>query len=282
MDNKTQVNINRNNRNRIPPWAWGSIAAATLALILGYLLFFNRPQSQPAVTPTMTPTMTPTVTSTIAVLEVTSTPNLLTPTSTPLTVEVTPTPGTPTPAGPTATVVVIEVTSTPGPPTVTPPARATTAATATQATTAPASIPTTTGQTTPAATGAAVPSPQATLTANEQTVMDALRGAANGDRVSTVRYDGTNLTVDFQLVDGATTATAREQVRAMLLALSQNTLGYSKLMMRGMTQTSGQDPPIQLTYDQTVVSTIDWATVPAADVYGKAEARTLQPPFDTP
>ena len=254
MDSNTQVNINRDNRNRIPPWAWAVIAAAALALILGYLLFFNQPQPQTAVTPTATPTT--------LVVEVTSTPNLLTPSATPLTVEVTPTAGSPTAAAPTATVAVIEVTSTPRPPTATPAVVATV---------------------TPAPTAAASPSPQATLTADEQTVMDALRGIPNGDRVRTVRFDGTDLTIGFQLTDGATAATAREQVRAILVALSQNTLGYTKLMLRGETGTGGQEEPaIQLTYDRNTVTTVDWSTLPDADVYGRAESRTIQPPFDAP
>lgn len=263
MDDKTQVNINRPDRNQIPPWAWAAIAAAALALILGYLLFFNQPQQQPAATPTVTPTT--------SVVEVTSTPNLLTPSATPLTVEVTPTPGSPTAAAPPATAVVVDVTSTPGPASATPVVFATVTA-----------APTTAGQPTAAPTAGASPSPQATLTADEQTVMDALRGATNGDRVTTVRFDGTDLTVGFQLTDGAT-ATTREQVRALLVALSQNTLGYTKLMLRGGSATGSQEsPPIQLTYDRNTVTTLDWSTLPDADVYGRAESRTLQPPFDTP
>src|SRR5688500_11776728 len=260
MNDRTQVNINQPNRNRIPPWAWAVIAAATLALILGYLLFFNQPQ-QPAVT--ATPTLSPSPTT--SVVEVTSTPNLLTPTATPLTVEVTPTPGSPTAVAPTVTPVLVEVTSTPGSATATPVAVATV---------------TTTGAT-PAATTQA--SPQATLTTDEQSVLDALRAGTNGDRVTSVRYDGTDLTVDFQLTDGATAATAREQVRGMLVALSQNTLGYTNLELRGGTGTGIQEnPPIQLTYDRNTVTTVDWSTVPEADVYGRAQSSTLQPPFDAP
>ncbi len=258
MDNKTQVNINRNNRNRIPPWAWAAIAAATLALILGYLLFFNRPSPQPAVTPTATPTT--------SVVEVTSTPNLLTPTATPLTVEV-----TPTPAAPTATPVLVEVTSTPGPPTATRPVVAT-------VTTAPA----TAVQATPAATLQASPSPQATLTADEQTVMTALNNAPNGDRVTSVRFDGTNLRVTYHIVDGGTAETAREQVRAMLVALAGSTLNYSKLMLMGAQTASPETASIELTYDKNTVSTTDWTAAPAADIYGKAESQTIQPPYNTP
>jgi len=266
MDDKTQVNINRPDRNKIPPWAWGAIAAAALALILGYLLFFNQPQQQPAVIPTITPT------ATTSVVEVTSTPNLLTPSATPLTVEVTPTAGSPTAAGPTATVAVVEVTSTPGPPSATPVVVATVTA-----------APTTGGQPTAAETTGAAPSPQATLTSDEQTVMDALRGAPNGDRVTTVRFDGTNLTVDFQLTDGATAETAREQVRAILVALSQSTLAYTQLMLRGGAGTGSQETPaIQLTYDRNSVTRLDWSTLPDADVYGRAESSTIQPPFDAP
>ncbi|MEO6457820.1 MAG: hypothetical protein ABIO92_06050 [Chloroflexia bacterium] len=271
MDDKTQVNINRTDRNKIPPWAWGAIAAAALALILGYLLFFNQPQPQTAVTPTVTPTS--------LVVEVTSTPNLLTPSATPLTVEVTPTAGSPTAAGPTTTAVIVEVTSTPGPPSATPVVVATVTVAATAAVQATAA---TTAGASPSPSGA-LPSPQATLTADEQTVMDALRGGTNGDRVTTVRFDGTDLTLGFQLVEGATAATAREQVRAILVALSQNTLAYTKLMLRGGTAIGSQESPaIQLIYDRSNVTNLDWSTLPDADVYGRAESRTLQPPFDTP
>lgn len=268
MDDKTQVNINRPDRNQIPPWAWAAIAAAALALILGYLLFFNQPQQQPAVTPTVTPTT--------SVVEVTTTPNLLTPSATPLTVEVTPTAGSPTAADPTATVVVIEVTSTPGPLSATPVVVATVTA-----------APTTAGQPTAAATTGASPSPQATLTADEQTVMDALRDATNGDRVTTVRFDGTKLIVAYRIVDGGTAESAREQIRAMLVALAGSALNYSKLLLMG-SQTAGQEPAaielsyIELTYDKNTVTTTDWSAVPATDIYGKAETQFIQPPYNTP
>lgn len=256
MDDKTQVNINRPNRNQIPPWAWAAIAVAVLALILGYLLFFNQRQPQPAITPTTTPTT--------VVVEVTSTPNMLTPSATPLTVEVTPTPGSPTPAGPTATAVVVEVTSTPAPATATQPVVASVTPTV-QATSDPS--------------GSSLPA--ATMTADEQGILDLLTRSGNGDKVLSLRYDGTDLKVAYQITDGAA-AEARAQVRAMLEALASSNLNYSKLMLTGSDTPGEITPAIELTYDRNTVTTTDWANVPDSDIYGKAETQTVQPPYNTP
>ena len=256
MDNNTQVNINRNDRNRIPPWAWAAIVVAALALIIGYLLFFNRPSPQPAATPTATPTT--------AVVEVTSTPNLLTPTSTPLTVEVTPTPGSPTPEGPTATAVVVEVTSTPGPATATQPV---------VATVTPA------GQATTDPSGSSLPA--ATMTADEQGVLNLLTRTGTGDKVLSLRYDGTDLRIAYQIDEGGATE-ARAQVRAMLVALANSNLNYSKLMLTGSATPGEISSDIELTYDRNTVTTTDWANAPDADIYGKAETQTIQPPYNTP
>ena len=256
MDNKTQVNINRNDRNRIPPWAWAAIAVAALALIIGFLLVSNQPSSPTAVTPTPTPTT--------AVVEVTSTPNLLTPSATPLTVEVTPTPGSPTPVGPTATAVVVEVTSTPAPATVTQ-AVVATVTPAAQATTDPS--------------GSSLPA--ATMTADEQGVLDLLTRSGNGDKVLNLRYNGTDLKIDYE-ISGTGAAEARNQVRSILAALAGSTLNYSKVLLTGSDTPGEVVPKIELTYDRNIITTTDWANAPDTDIYGKAETQNVQPPYNTP
>ncbi|HUP27987.1 MAG TPA: hypothetical protein VM409_06100 [Chloroflexia bacterium] len=264
MDNRTtQVNVNRPKRNGVPPWAWGALAAAALALILGTIFFLNQQPSQPAVAPTATPTSTPLIT----VVEVTSTPDVNAPTVTPVTVEITPTPGATSTQAPTATARIIQVTATSAPTTAAPP-----------------TVTTASGGTTPSVVGTpggqATVSPQVTMTSDEQSVMTLLTQSSSGLNVTSVRYDGTDLRVDFQPPSGATEA--RQQVRAMLTALAGSNLAYSKLMLTG-SQTAGQGTAaIQLTYDRNTVTSTDWASASDQDVYGKAETQTLQPPYNTP
>jgi hypothetical protein len=120
------------------------------------------------------------------------------------------------------------------------------------------------------------------MTADEQTIMTALESAPNGGRVSSVRFDGTNLRVTYQIVEGGTAETAREQVRGMLAALAGSTLNYSQLMLMG-TETEGDDTAaIQLTYDRNTITTTDWTAAPAADIYGTAQTQSIQPPYNTP
>ena len=119
------------------------------------------------------------------------------------------------------------------------------------------------------------------MTADEQAVLDLLTRSGNGDKVLSLRLDGNDLKIDYQIA-GGTAAEARAQVRAILTALASSNLNYSELMLRGSATPGEVASDIELTYDRNTVTTTDWANAPDADIYGKAETQTIQPPYNTP
>lgn len=292
----TQVNITRTKKNGLPPWLIPAIAALILGSLLLYFLLQPKQQT-PVVSPTVTPTASAVVLTVVS--EVTSTPNLLTPsatamtveitstapqlTQTPIVVQITTTAGPTTPV-PTQTARVVQVTTTAAPtkPTTVatkPAAVATTAApAATTAVQSPTTEATATGTSvlTPSETGTVAPGAGAV-----REITGLLKLAPQAGNITNVTYDGANINVGFQITDASSAAdaarTAREQIRGILSAMTQNTLPYTKLVLKGSSQ---NNVAIDLAYDAGTVRNTDWASVSDAQVYGKAQARSLQPPYD--
>ncbi len=259
------------------------VAAAIAALLLGVLLWLLlRPKD------VNVNVAGPTATPTARVVEVVVTPTPEPPTNTPVVVEVTPTPEPPSPT-PMVLTVVVQVTNTPGPPEPT----ATAQVVVVQVTNTPNPAPTQPPQPTqPPATPTTIP----TLTAQESQIAGPLRQAPNGNQVTYVHYDGSNIQVYFNIVPRETlpeaALQAKQQIKDLLQQLVQVELTYGQVTLYGSypLPAAGQGTPatapqgggtvvVEATYTYDKVKNTDWGTLPPEPIYEQAQSTTINPQF---
>lgn len=259
------------------------IVAAAVAglLLLGLILWFVlRPKD------VNVNVAGPTATPTTQVVEVVVTPTPEPPTNTPVVVEVTSTPEPPSPT-PVVQTVVVQVTNTPGPPEPTATAQvivvtATANPTPEQPTQPPA----------PPATPTTVP----TLTSEESQIAGPLRQAPNGDQVTYVHYDGSNIQVYFNILTKETlpeaALQAKQQLKDLLQQLVQVELPYGQVTLYGsypLPAAGGGTPTtasqgtntvvVEATYAYDKVKNTDWGSLPPEPVYEQAQSTTINPQF---
>jgi hypothetical protein len=231
----------------------------------------------------------PIATATTQVVEVVVTPTPEPPTATPVVqtvvVAVTDTPEPPSPTPIVQTVVVV-VTDTPGPP------EPTATAQVVVVTTTPNPSPTSPPQPTqPPATPTTVP----TLTAQESQIAAPLRQAPDGDQVTYVHYDGSNIQVYFNIAPRETlpeaALQAKQQVKDLLQQLVQVDLTYGQVTLYGSYPLpAGQGTPaaapqaggtvvVEATYTYDKVENTDWGSLPPEPIYEQAQSSTINPQF---
>ena len=216
--------------------------------------------------------------------------NVASPTATPTTqvveVVVTPTPEPPSPT-PVVQTVVVEVTNTPGP--VEPTATAQVVVVTATANPSPAQP---TQPPAPPATPTTVP----TLTSEESQIAGPLRQAPNGDQVTYVHYDGSNIQVYFNIVTKEmlpeAALQAKQQLKDLLQQLVQVELPYGQVTLYGSypLPAAGAGTPatasqgtstvvVEATYAYDKVKNTDWGSLPPEPVYEQAERSTINPQF---
>jgi type IV pilus biogenesis protein CpaD/CtpE len=132
------------------------------------------------------------------------------------------------------------------------------------------------------------PTAEPTRDTSEDQIFKALSAASGAGKVTAVRYDGQRvLEVDFKVppqsdVPHAAQA-ARDEVRALLTALEQLQQPFVHATISGFYDLPDQADaiPVKVDYLADVVKATDWANLPDAQLYDKADIKIVSQDFAT-
>jgi hypothetical protein len=134
------------------------------------------------------------------------------------------------------------------------------------------------------------------MTSEESQLAGLLRQVPNGDQVTYVHYDESDIQVYFNIVTKETlpeaALQAKQQIKDLLQQLVRTELPYGQVTLYGsypLPAAGGGTPStasqgastvvVEATYAYNKVKNTDWGSMPPEPVYEQAESSTINPQF---